>query len=84
MHHSDPQDVPNRVAPLKLSRADHEKQHCHCGECFDPNLEDFPRTFRCTSCSQEVPWCRGMDDNYAELCDQCAINVMSLEGLLDS
>ena len=40
---------------------------CHCGECSEEE------TFECEQCKRIVPWCMGADDDYFELCDECAI-----------
>ena len=41
---------------------------CICGECAD--LDHY---FKCRICGHDTPWCRGADDQYPDLCDDCAV-----------
>ncbi len=38
---------------------------CQCGEC-DPE-----QRFTCSECEDDIPWCRGNDDERPDLCDCC-------------
>ncbi len=44
---------------------------CFCGECAPE------QTFRCEECMRQVPWCFGADDEFFELCDDCAVKRMA-------
>ena len=43
---------------------------CICGQCAEAN-----HYFTCEGCGRSTPWCRGADDQYPDLCDDCAVAV---------
>ena len=43
---------------------------CICGRCGTENL-----FFTCHKCGRRTPWCRGADDKYPDLCDDCAVEA---------
>jgi hypothetical protein len=50
-----------------------EEVKCTCNECFDHELsgDNFDRTYECSMCLREVPWCYGGSDEFSDFCDSC-------------
>ena len=44
------------------------EMECICGKCVEEG-----HFFVCARCGRDTPWCRGADDEYPELCDDCAV-----------
>jgi hypothetical protein len=59
---------------------------CSCGECglsVDDD-GDADRYYECDECRRDVPYCFGADDDYYELCNDCAVEKMNAkEAILD-
>lgn len=49
---------------------------CTCSNC---DLEEnYPSWYTCPVCDRSVPYCNGQDDEYFELCDECAVKAIAL------
>lgn len=48
-----------------LAKTGEIPMNCECRQC-EPG-----QTFLCEECQREQPYCRGQDDDYFELCDDC-------------
>lgn len=50
-----------------------EHLSCTCGTC-----DEHGRHFVCRSCYRLTPWCRGADDEYVDLCDDCVVRERAI------
>jgi hypothetical protein len=48
-----------------LAKLGKTPMNCWCKHC-EPG-----QTYQCESCKREQPYCRGQDDKFFELCDDC-------------